>query len=347
MSVGTNLLGYSNTKVDNAVIKSVKNGNMSSLNCKEEVILAEKLLKMHNNFEMVRFAKTGGEANAISIRIARAFVKKDNIAVCGYHGWHDWYLSANLKSKKNLNEHHLKGLSVSGVPKKLQNTVFPFKYNDIQDFYKVCSRNNIGIVKMEVHRNFLPKNKFLIRIRNYCKKNNIILIFDECTSGFRETFGGIHLKYKVYPDICILGKALGNGYPITAIMGSKKIMQAAQSTFISSTFWTERTGYAAALKTLEIMEKEKSWLKVKKIGTYIKKRWREIALKHKLKININGLSAIPSFTLSYKNWLSYKSYISFKMLKSSILASNLIFLSVNHNKKNLKKYFKVLDLSFK
>ena len=189
---------------------------------------------------------------------------------------------------------------------------------------------------MEVHRNFLPKNKFLIRIRNYCKKNNIILIFDECTSGFRETFGGIHLKYKVYPDICILGKALGNGYPITAIMGSKKIMQAAQSTFISSTFWTERTGYAAALKTLEIMEKEKSWLKVKKIGTYIKKRWREIALKHKLKININGLSAIPSFTLSYKNWLSYKSYISFKMLKSSILASNLIFLSVNHNKKNLK-----------
>ena len=178
---------------------------------------------MHNNFEMVRFAKTGGEANAISIRIARAFVKKDNIAVCGYHGWHDWYLSANLKSKKNLNEHHLKGLSVSGVPKKLQNTVFPFKYNDIQDFYKVCSRNNIGIVKMEVHRNFLPKNKFLIRIRNYCKKNNIILIFDECTSGFRETFGGIHLKYKVYPDICILGKALGNGYPITAIMGSKKL----------------------------------------------------------------------------------------------------------------------------
>ena len=347
MSVGTNLLGYSNNKVDNAVIKSVKNGNMSSLNCKEEVILAEKLLKMHNNFEMVRFAKTGGEANAISIRIARAFVKKDNIAVCGYHGWHDWYLSANLKSKKNLNEHHLKGLSVSGVPKKLQNTVFPFKYNDIQDFYKVCSRNNIGIVKMEVHRNFLPKNEFLIRIRNYCKKNNIILIFDECTSGFRETFGGIHLKYKVYPDICILGKALGNGYPITAIMGSKKIMQAAQSTFISSTFWTERTGYAAALKTLEIMEKEKSWLKVKKIGTYIKKRWREIALKHKLKININGLSAIPSFTLSYKNWLSYKSYISFKMLKSSILASNLIFLSVNHNKKNLKKYFKVLDLSFK
>ena len=152
-------MGYSNTKVDNAVIKSVKNGNMSSLNCKEEVILAEKLLKMHNNFEMVRFAKTGGEANAISIRIARAFVKKDNIAVCGYHGWHDWYLSANLKSK-NLNEHHLKGLSVSGVPKKLQNTVFPFKYNDIQDFYKVCSRNNIGIVKMEVHRNFYLKTNF-------------------------------------------------------------------------------------------------------------------------------------------------------------------------------------------
>ena len=157
MSVGTNILGYSNNKINNEVIKSIENGNMSSLNCPEEVYLSEKLLKMHDGFDMVRYAKTGGEANSIAIRIARAHTKKDNIAICGYHGWHDWYLSANLSSKKNLTNHLLPGLSAYGVPKKLINTVFPFEYNDIENFYKICKKNNIGAVKMEVFRNFPPK----------------------------------------------------------------------------------------------------------------------------------------------------------------------------------------------
>tara|TARA_E500000178_G_scaffold347426_1_gene400718 strand:- start:1926 stop:3965 length:2040 start_codon:yes stop_codon:yes gene_type:complete len=343
MSVGTNILGYSNKTIDSFVIKSIKKGNMTSLNCPEEVYLSEKLIKMHKGFDMVRYAKTGGEANSIAIRIARAYTKKDNVAICGYHGWHDWYLSANLSSKKNLTNHLLPGLSAYGVPKKLINTVFPFEYNDIENFYKICKKNNIGVVKMEVYRNFPPKNNFLKKIRKFCNKNNIILIFDECTSGFRETFGGLHLKYGVTPDICILGKALGNGYPITAVLGKREIMQNAQSTFISSTFWTDRTGYVAAIKTIDEMYKTKSWKKICQKGKYIKKQWSRLLKKNHLKFKIFGLDALPGFTIKSENWLKYKSYITFKMLENSILASNVIYLSTSHEKKIIDQYLRLLD----
>ena len=119
---------------------------------------------------------------------------------------------------------------------------------------------------MEVERFEEVKIDFLRYIRNYTKKNNITLIFDECTSGFRQTYGGLHLKYKINPDICILGKALGNGYPINAVIGTtKKVMNKAKNSFISSTFWSDRIGPAAALKTLEIMKEEKIMGETKKI----------------------------------------------------------------------------------
>ena len=347
MSVGTNILGYSNEKVNKSVINSIEKGNMSSLNCPEEVELADKLISMHPWFDMVRFAKTGGESNAIAIRIARAYSGKDNVAICGYHGWHDWYLSANLKFKNKLNTHLLPGLSTIGVPKKLAHTIFPFEYNNFQEFKNICNKNNIGVVKMEVFRNFEPKNNFLEKIRHYCTKNKIVLIFDECTSGFRNSFGGLHINYNVKPDICILGKSLGNGFPITAVLGKRNIMNKAQTTFISSTFWTERTGFVAALKTLEIMEKEKSWKKISKLGKEIKSKWIELSKKHKISIQVLGLDAIPIFVMKSKKWLLYKTFITSELLKRNILGSNVIYLSTRHNKKILKKYFKILDYIFK
>jgi glutamate-1-semialdehyde aminotransferase len=135
---------------------------------------------------------------------------------------------------------------------------------------------------MEVQRNFNSENNFLQKVRNLCTKKNIILIFDECTSGFRESLGGIHLNHKVNPDMMILGKALGNGYAINAILGKKEIMRFAEKTFISSTFWSERSGPSAALKTLEIMEKTKSWKLITKKGIYIRNKWKKMAKKYKL-----------------------------------------------------------------
>ncbi len=348
MGIGTNILGYANKKVNDRINLTLKKSNMSTLNCPEEVTLAENLIKIHPWFNMVKFAKTGGEANAIAIRIARASTKKDKVAVCGYHGWHDWYLSANINDKKNLDTHLLTGLSTSGIPKNLKNTVFPFEYNNFNQLVKICRKHDIGTIKMEVFRNIPPKNNFLHKVRKLADKNNIVLIFDECTSGFRETFGGLHKKYKIIPDICILGKALGNGYPITAILGKKDIMNNAKNSFISSTFWTDRVGFVAALETLNLMEKQKSWKQISKTGNNIKKKWSTIGSKNKLNLKISGLSSCPSFQILSKNWIKYKTLITQYMLENNFLASNTIYVSTEHNNpKIFQKYFKLLDFIFK
>ena len=282
MGVGTNILGYSHKLVDKKVLTAIKKGTMSTLNCPEEVELAKTLVKIHPWDGMVKFSRTGGEAAAIAIRIARAHTKKDVILACGYHGWHDWYLAANLKNKKNLNKHLLNNTLFKGVPKNLKKTISMFEYNNYESFKKEFYKNkkNLSAVIMEVSRNFPPKKNFFKKIEKICSINNTVLIFDECTSGFRETFGGLHLKYKVNPDIVLYGKAIGNGYPITAIVGKRKIMQKAQDTFISSTFWTDRIGPAAALETLKQMKKTNSWKVITKKGRLIKNEWNSIFKRH-------------------------------------------------------------------
>jgi glutamate-1-semialdehyde aminotransferase/spore coat polysaccharide biosynthesis protein SpsF (cytidylyltransferase family) len=348
MGVGTNTLGYCNKHVDSKVVKSISNGNMTSLNSIEEIELSEKLIELHPWSEMARFTRSGGEANSVAVRIARAYSGKDNIAICGYHGWHDWYLSSNLSNKNNLNDHLMKSLNVSGVPRKLKNTTYTFEYNNFTSLKNIVDKHEIGVIKLEVERNIPPKNDFLKKIRNLCDKKNIILIFDECTSGFRANFGGLHLKYGVNPDIAVFGKALGNGYAINAIIGKKDIMNASNKTFISSTFWTEKIGSTAALETLRVMEDIKSWEVISKIGVKIKKKWFSIAKEHKLDIKIQGIDALPNFIFLSKNNNAYKTFISQEMIKKNILASNAIYTSISHQTKKLDLYFDTLnDIFFK
>ena len=346
MGVGTNILGYCNKSVDKKVLELVKRGNLSTLNSVEEIKLSEKLIDLHPWAEMSRFTRSGGEANSVAIRIARAYTNKDNIAICGYHGWHDWYLSTNINNKNNLDHHLMNNLPVKGVPKKLKNTVFPFEYNNFNQLEKIVKSKNIGVIKMEVQRNVKPKNNFLQNVRKLADSRNIILIFDECTSGFREHYGGIHMKYKVFPDISIFGKALGNGYAINAIIGKKDIMKAVNNTFISSTFWTERIGPTAALQTLETMNNLKSWKVISNIGKKIQNNWKKIAKQNSIKVNIFGLDAIPNFSFNSKNHNLYKTFISQEMIKKNILASNVVYTSISHKNKILEKYFNVLNDTF-
>jgi len=342
MGIGTNSLGYGNEEVDLTVQEIIKKGNMSTLNCPEEVHLAEELIKINPWADMVRFARTGGEANAISIRIARAASGKDGVAICGYHGWHDWYISSNLDNENNLSDHLLEGLPATGVPKVLNGTVFPFKYNDIDGLKDLIYNNNIGTVKMEVCRNFFPEDNFLEQVRFLCDKHNIVLIFDECTSGFRETFGGLHSKFKVYPDMAMFGKALGNGYAITAILGKKDVMEAAQSSFISSTFWTERIGPTAALKTLSEMEKIRSWEIITHNGKYLQDELKKLSSKYKLDLNISGIPALTTFNFSDANLIK-KSYLTQEMLKRGYLATTAVYLSVLHTKEVLNRYLSEIN----
>ena len=221
-AVGTSVLGYSNHNVNKSVSNNINKGNMTSLNCPEEVYLSKQIIKHHPWSSMIKFTRGGGEANAVAIRIARSNTMKKNVAFCGYHGWHDWYLSANINSKKNLDQFLMPGLNYDGIPNGLKNTSFPFPYNDFDYLSNLIVKKNIGIIKMEVMRNDVPQNNFLQKIRNICNRKKIILIFDECTSGYRENMGGIHLKFKINPDIAIFGKALGSGFAINAIIGKKK-----------------------------------------------------------------------------------------------------------------------------
>ena len=237
------------------------------------------------------------------------------------------------------------GLNYDGVPEILRNTSFPFPYNDIKYFKELIDKKNIGIVKMEVMRNIEPKNNFLKKIRKICNKKKIILIFDECTTGYRENMGGIHLNFKVNPDIAIFGKALGNGFAINAIIGKKKLMKKAENTFISSTFWGERVGYTAAIATIKEFKRLNAFKKVKDNGQMIKKMWLKISDKYNVPIKIMGSDAIPSFEF-LKNHNSCKTYLTQEMLKNRILATNMIYVNIFHNQKIIKKYFKVLDKIF-
>lgn len=341
--VGTNTLGYGNEAVDNAVLRSIKSGNMSSLNCPEEIYLAQRLVQMHPWSSMVRFARSGGEANSIAVRIARAYTNKSKIAFNGYHGWHDWYLSANLKDKKNLDKQLLSGLSTSGIPKELSGTTIPFKSGDLESLEKILSQGDIAAIKMEVMRSKEPTKEYLLNVRNLADKYGCVLIFDECTSGFRETFGGLHLKYGVHPDITVLGKTLGNGYAITAVLGNKQVMEAAKSSFISSTFFTERLGYTAALATLDEMEAIKSWSVITNTGRSFKKKLLALANKYDLEVDLSGMDALVSYNFVNKDSAAVKTYLTQEMLHHSFLSTNLFYPSIAHTQEDLDEFFGAFD----
>ena len=347
MGIGTNVLGYACDAVDEAVMKVVRDGNLTTLNCPEEVYLAEKLIEMNPWAGGVRYTRGGGEANAMCVRIARAFTGKDKVAICGYHGWHDWYVSVNLADDSALDGHLLPGIPTGGVPKGLRGTSIPFHYNNIAELEEIVAKNpDLAAVKMEVCRNFGPEDNFLQKVRDLCTKSGIVLIFDECTSGFRETFGGLYKKYGVNPDMTIYSKTMANGYALSAVVGRKDIMEAAQGSWISSTFWTERIGPTAALAALAEMERTKSWEKITAIGLDNKKRWQALADKYGLKINQWGIPALAGYTFDSPNALAYKTYITQEMLKQGYLAGNSLYPCLAHTPEILDDYFEKLDKIF-
>ena len=322
---------------------------MTTLNATEEIDLANKFLNIHKWAKMAKFCKSGGEACMVAIRIARAFSKKQNIAFCGYHGWHDWYLAANMGKKNNLDTQLLPGLKTKGVSESYVNTIFPFNYNDIDSLRKIieAKKNNIGIIIMEPMRAVKPKNEFLQYVKKIAQKNEIILIFDEITSGFKDNLGGLHLKFKINPDIAIFGKSIGNGYPISAIIGRRKIMELSQETFISSTMWTDRLGFIAANTTINKLKKKNINSVISGYGRQIKKGWVAMAKKNNIKIRVSGLDSIPSFIFDYKNNKEISTFFIQEMLKKGFLANTTLATTYAYNKKIIQKYLKTVDSVFK
>ena len=258
--------------------------------------------------------------------------QNDKIAFSGYHGWHDWYLATNLKGKEKLKEHLLPGLNPLGVPKALKNTVIPFRYNNIKDFKKIISRNKIAGVVVEGSRFEYPNKDFIKEINNFCKKNKVCLIIDEITSGWRETIGGVYKSVGFKPDIVVYGKGIGNGYAISAIVGKSKYMSVCEDTFISSTAWTERVGFVAALATINYFKKNKVHKHIKKIGKYLTSNWIKLAQKNKLEISINEFVPLSKFEFKYKNNNYLNTLFTQEMLREGYLATNSVYISYSHKK---------------
>ena len=342
MGVGTNILGYSHPKVDEAVMRTVKSGNLSTLNAPEEVYLAEALIALHPWAGMARFTRSGGEACAVAVRIARAASGKDKVAFCGYHGWHDWYLSANLGEDDSLDGHLLPGLEPNGVPRALRGSSIPFRFNDLAGLTEIMTDDEVGVIYLEVQRSDPPAPGFLEGVRALATKHGAVLVFDECTSGFRRPMGGMHLHYGVDPDIATFGKTLGNGYAINAIIGRTEIMQAAQATFISSTFWTERIGPTAALATLAAMAEEDAPKRVHQIGVTVQQRWQETATAAGLAITVGGLPALANYTVTGLDPLLVKTYVTGRLLAQGFLGGMSVYASIAHTDAVLDRYFEAV-----
>ena len=347
--VGACTLGYADPDVDNAVKKAIKQGNMCTLNVPEEVELANLLCEIHPWAEMVRYARCGGEAMAVAVRIIRAYTGKDKILFCGYHGWNDWYLAANLSESSALDGQLLPGLDLAGVPRGLQGTAIPFKYNDFDDFKSLIDKfdNKIAGVVMEPVRSSWPNHGFLESIRLITKQKDIPLVFDEVTSGLRMNSGGIHLKLGVNPDIAVFAKALGNGYPMASVIGKANIMSSAQNTFISSTYWTDRIGPSAALATLKKHKEFKVGEHLVKIGSLVQQGWKDIGKKFGLKIEITGISPLSHWEITDPDSQLIHTAVVKEMLKKGFLTSKVFYPTYAHNISDVDKYLNALGEVFK
>ena len=346
--IGTAILGYSDDDVNKAVCQAVSNGVNTTLNAPEEVEVAKKLLELNPTMGGVKFARGGGEAMSLAVRIARTHTKRDKVAFSGYHGWTDWYLATNLISNANLDEHLLPGLEPSGVPSGLAGTAIPFRYNDIEDFYRVLRQNDdIGVIVLEGARYDFPTKEFLKAIEIEAKKRDIVIIVDEITSGLRINNSGVYRIFDFDPDMAVYGKALGNGFAISAIVGKKNVMDSAQNTFISSTMWTERVGFVAALATLNKLCEKQVYKHLIKIGDYIGKGWLKLAKKHGIDLYVTDYKPLITFKLNYgkKNNAILTLFIQ-EMLKRGYLAASSVYVTYAHTKDIVDKYLANVDEVF-
>ncbi|MEK7531875.1 MAG: aminotransferase class III-fold pyridoxal phosphate-dependent enzyme [Patescibacteria group bacterium] len=348
MAVGSCLLGYADPDVNSAVKDAVDRGSMSTLNVPEEVELAELLCKIHPWAHMARFARGGGEAMAIAVRIARAYTDRDIIAFCGYHGWADWYLATNLGTTDGLKEHLLAGLEAKGVPRGLRGSILPFRYNHLEELEAIVKHagKRLAAIVMEPLHGEEPKDNFLKKIRAIADKTGAVLIFDEVSIGWKLTYGGAHLIYKVNPDIAVFSKAMSNGFPMAAIIGKHNVMQAAQNTFISSTYWTDRTGPVAALATLKKMKKMNVPKRIAEAAAQMRAGWASTAKKHGLKIKIGGTIPYNLFSFLYDDAQALKTLFTQEMLERGFLASTEFNPSCAHTPTHIKRYVKTLDSVF-
>jgi glutamate-1-semialdehyde 2,1-aminomutase len=348
MGIGSCLLGYGDPDVNAAVMRVVRDGSMSTLNPPEEVELARLLVALHPWAGMARFVRTGGEAMSVAVRIARAKTRRDVVLFCGYHGWHDWYLSSNIADRKSLDGHLLPGLSPLGVPRALRGTAVPFAYNDTAGFRKLlkAGKRRIGAVILETVRSQDPDPAFLKAVEEETRAAGAVLIVDEITAGFRLTAGGAHMLFKLEPDIAVFAKGMSNGYPMAAVIGTAAAMRSAQDSFMSSTYWSERIGPAAAVAAIRKIKRLNVPGQLCRTGREVQEGWRKSAERYEVPIRTSGIDPLGHFDFQVKEPLVLKTVFTQTMLDDGFLATNAFYASYAHKKGNIQNYLAAVDKSF-
>lgn len=349
MSVGACPLGYADPDVDAAVHEAVAKGNMSTLNAPEEVELAELLLEVHPWAECVRYARGGGEAMAVAVRIARAATGREKIAICGYHGWHDWYLAVNLGERTGLDGHHLPGLDPRGTPRALRGTARTFQVGDVSALEKITAEqgDSLAAVVMEPLRNALPPPGYLERVESLAHSCGALLVFDEVSAGFRLCCGGSHLALGVAPDIAILAKGMSNGYPMAAVIGTRAAMSAAETSFISSTYWTDRIGPAAALACIRKYRALKVHERQIAVGEELLAGWKALGDKHGLPVHVGGIPPLAHFSFEGEYGQAARTVFTKLMLEKGYLAGPAVYSTWAHTPETTALYLANVDTVFR
>jgi glutamate-1-semialdehyde 2,1-aminomutase len=293
--IGAIILGYCDPVVDAAVCEQIQRGTMYSVNHELELELAEELVRRVPCAEMVRYAKCGGEACAIAVRIARGSTGRDKVLFCGYHGWHDWYLAANLAETPGLNAHLFPGIEPTGVPRALQGTAIPFPYGDAAAFAGLLDehRGQVAAVIIEPLRSEMPPDGYLNDVANLCRRSGAVLIFDEVSTGFRFGQGAVQPFVQVTPDMAVFAKSISNGYPMAAVVGRRDIMEPAARMFISSTYWSDTLGLRAALTTLRELQRRDVPAYLQQLGSELKRRINSAAAAADVPVRCAGLDVHP------------------------------------------------------
>lgn len=344
--IGACLLGYADPDVNSAAKEAIDRGTMTSLNPHQEVELAKVLCEIHPWAHMVRYARAGGEAMAVAVRIARAASGRDKVAVCGYHGWSDWYLAANLGEVSNLDGHLLPGLQPTGVPRGLAGTAIPFEYNKIDQLEQLVKQHGteLGAIVMEPLRFESPVPGYMERVREIADRHKLVLVFDEITAGWRHNLGGVHLQLGVEPDIAVFAKSISNGFPMAAIVGRREVMQAAESSFISSTYWTEAVGFSTAMATIAKMKQEKVAEHVGAIGGLFQEEMRKLAKRHGLKIHVSGWPALTHYAFEYGDQkLAVQTLFTQLMLERGFLAASAFYPTLAHTSETVMAFIGAAD----
>ncbi len=318
------LLGFADPDVNAAVIRRVNLGSMSTQQTADEVRLAELLTEIHPWAERARFARTGGEAAAVAVRIARAATGREKVAICGYHGWHDWYLAANLGADDALNGHLLPGLEPAGVPESLRGTTLPFRYNQLEELDEIVTSHgdSLAAIIMEPTRSTPPEPGFLEGVRERADRCGARLIFDEISVGWRLCLGGAHLKFGIDPDIAIFAKTISNGFAMSAIIGTAETMTAAEGSFISSAYWTEGVGPAAAVATIQKFRRIDVPSHIAAIGSRFRDGWLELGRRTGIPVTATGRADAVLTGFDHPDSNALMTLFTTRMLVHGFLASS-------------------------